>query len=241
MTIPRFFFPASLPVADTVELPETLAHHAIKVLRLREDAAIVLFDGSGVEAHARLRGHGKKWHAEMLEYRDISRESPLQLILVQALASGEKMDWIIQKAVELGVAAVIPIVTERCVLKLSGERADKRLAHWRQIVISACEQSGRNAIPAVLPVMSLNEYLKRYIDAEKLIMSPYHGARLADLATPSEALHIMIGPEGGWADDELEACCDAEAACISLGPRILRTETAGLVVLAALQSLWGDY
>lgn len=230
-----------IPAGDCAELPEALAHHATRVLRLRDGAGIVLFDGSGIEVEARLRIHGKRCRAELLERRQVSRESPLRTVLVQALASGEKMDWIIQKSVELGVTAVVPVSAERCVPRLSGERAEKRLAHWRHIAISACEQSGRNQIPQIALPQPLQVYLHTHAQASKLILSPHGGVRLAALPEPREAIHILIGPEGGWTDEERDVCRGAGCVSVSVGPRILRTETAGLAMLAALHARWGDF
>ncbi len=241
MTIPRFFLPLPIPAGDCAELPAALAHHATRVLRLRDHADIVLFDGSGIEVTARLSIQGKTCRAELLERRQVSRESPLRTVLVQALASGEKMDWIVQKAVELGVTAVMPVSAERCVPRLSGERAEKRLAHWRHIAIAACEQSGRNHIPQIAPLLPLQAYLETHAQAERLILSPHDGIRLAALPEPRGAIHILIGPEGGWTDEELNACRRAGCVSVSLGPRVLRTETAGLAMLAALHARWGDF
>jgi len=241
MVMPRFFFPGNLPGKGCVDLPGPLAHHATRVLRLRDGSAIVLFDGSGGEVRARLRSRGKVWQAELLEYAGISRESPLHLVLVQALASGEKMDWIVQKAVELGVTAIIPLAADRSVLRLVGERAEKRVAHWRQIAISACEQSGRNRIPEVLPVIGAADYLRRFPECLRMILSPAAEAGVATLSKPETAVHLLIGPEGGWSEGELRLWREADSVSLSLGPRILRTETAGLAALAVLQSRWGDF
>lgn len=238
--ISRFFFPAPLPQTGEIQLPEALAHHASRVLRLREGDPLVLFDGSGGEVSGILRLRGKNCFAELSGHHAVERESPLQLVLVQALASGDKMDWIIQKAVELGAAGVVPVQAERSVLRLSGERAAKRVEHWRHIAVSACEQSGRNRVPMVEPVTGLREYLARGLPGPRLVLDPVAGQRLAALPRPTDVVHLLVGPEGGWAEDELAAC--RTAACIvGLGPRVLRTETAGLAALAALQALWGDF
>lgn len=239
--ISRFFFPAPLPGGRETRLPDPLAHHAVRVLRLRDGDAITLFDGRGGERDAVLRVAGREAHAELGAWRDIERESPLRIELAQALASGDKMDWIVQKAVELGVHAVLPFQAERSVLRLAGERAEKRVEHWRQVTVSACEQSGRNRVPDVMPVRGLRECLVAEEGSLQLLLDPQGGRRLADLQPPSGAVRLLIGPEGGWSDAELALCRSAGCVGVSLGPRVLRTETAGLAAIAAMQALWGDY
>jgi 16S rRNA (uracil1498-N3)-methyltransferase len=241
MMISRFFFPHALPESGDVPLPESIAHHSSRVLRLRDGDDVVLFDGRGGEVAACLRQAGKEWHAELGAVTPVERESPLKLVLVQALAGGDKMDWIVQKAVELGVHAVIPVQAERSVVKLTGDRAAKRAEHWRQVAISACEQSGRNRVPEVAAVEGLSGYLAANQGAARLVLSPAEGVRLPSLPAPEGALHLLVGPEGGWSDKELAACRAAGCTPIGLGPRVLRTETAGLAALAALQTLWGDF
>lgn len=239
--ISRFFYPDALPADGEVCLPEGLAHHATRVLRLQDGEAVVLFDGRGGEVSARLRLRGRRWHAELLAHYPVDRESPLELVLVQALASGEKMDWIVQKAVELGVVGIMPVRAERSVLRLSDERAAKRLAHWRQVAVAACEQSGRNRIPEVAPIQDLRAYLaaNRSV-SERLVLAPRTASGLSALTRPTGVVHVLIGPEGGWSDSELAACYAAGATTIELGPRVLRTETAGLAAISAIQALWGD-
>lgn len=240
--VSRFFSPEPLPQGDCFELPEALAHHAVRVLRLSAGERIVLFDGLGGEAEAVLEGQGKRWSARLVERHSVERESPLELVLVQALASADKMDWVVQKAVELGVSGVMPVRASRSVLKLSGERAEKRVAHWREVAVSACEQSGRNRVPQVADITDLRDYLAQHRNGpQRLILDPVGGGRLAELGRPSGACHILIGPEGGWSDDELAACRAAGCEGVTLGPRVLRTETAGLAALAAMQALWGDF
>lgn len=239
--ISRFHFSGVLPQDGELALPETIAHHALRVLRLREDEPLVLFDGLGGEVEARLVIRGKHGFARLGARRAIERESPLQLVLVQCLASGDKMDWIVQKAVELGIGAVIPLQAERSVLRLNGERADKRRAHWQQVAVAACEQSGRNRVPDVSALQSLAAYLEGARAVTKLILAPGGALKLSAVPRPQAELHLMVGPEGGWSEGELAACAAAGCEAIGLGPRILRTETAGLAAVAALQALWGDF
>lgn len=240
--ISRFFCPGPLVEGTEIALPRELAHHADRVLRLAVGDEVVLFDGSGAEFPARLTALGGHARAELIGRLEPVRESPLPIVLVQALAAGDKMDWVIQKAVELGVAAIVPVAAERSVLKLAGERADKRLTHWRQVVVAACEQCGRNRIPEVSDVQPLARYLvDRRESATRLLLDPLPGRRLAELARPEGSLHVLIGPEGGWAEAELKAARAAGCIPVSLGPRVLRTETAGLAVISTLQTLWGDF
>jgi 16S rRNA (uracil1498-N3)-methyltransferase len=238
--ISRFYFSGVLPRQGDVELPAALAHHALNVLRLAPGERLVLFDGSGGEFEARLDVRGHAAFAGDGRWREASRESPLDVVLVQALASGDKMDWAIQKAVELGVGGVIPLQAARSVAKLGGERALKRHAHWRRVVIAACEQCGRNRLPFVAPLAALSAYLDEHRHARRLILTP-DGAPLSTLAPEARPIHLLVGPEGGWSDAELAAALHAGCQPIGLGPRILRTETAGLAALAALQAREGDF
>jgi 16S rRNA (uracil1498-N3)-methyltransferase len=238
--ISRFYFHGVLPHAGEVELPDAASHHALRVLRLAAGMPLALFDGSGGELCARLEIRGRKAVAVDGVWQEASRESPLAIVLVQALASGDKMDWVIQKAVELGAAGIIPVQAERSVLRLSGERADKRLEHWRQVVIAACEQCGRNLVPFIAPVQGLAAYLGQHKEASRLIFAP-GGARLSAALPASQPLHLLVGPEGGWSEEELALCLRAGCRAVGLGARILRTETAGLAAIAALQAVAGDF
>lgn len=238
--IPRFHFPGILPHAGEIELPAAAAHHALKVLRLARGDAVTLFDGGGGELEARLEIRARKAYAIAGQWREIERESPLVIVLAQALASGDKMDWVIQKAVELGVAGIVPLQAARSVPRLAGERAGKRVAHWRQIVIAACEQCGRNRPPFIAPVQELAAYLDQGEAATRLILAP-GGERLSAMPPPAAPVHLLVGPEGGWSEEELALCQRSGCRAAALGPRILRTETAGLAAIAALQTAAGDF
>lgn len=238
---PRFFCPDGLLPASDMPLPSAVAHHAERVLRLAVGDPVTLFDGQGGECAASILAFGKQPLARLGPRLAIERESPLQITLVQALASGDKMDWVVQKAVELGVAAVQPVAAERSVLKLAGERADKRVAHWQQVAVAACEQSGRNRVPVVGEILPLAKYLARPFDGTRLILAPGADGALARKARPARPLAILIGPEGGWSPAELDLAARAGCEPLALGPRVLRTETAGLAALAAMQTVWGDF
>lgn len=242
MSAPRFFCDEAIPCSGELILPERVAHHAVRVLRLDDGAPLVLFDGSGVEARATLMRRERSWLARLETVARVSRESSLEVVLVQALAAADKMDWVVQKAVELGVRAIQPVRAARSVLRLSGERADKRLLHWQQVAVSACEQSGRNRVPDVRPILDLEAYLVCSQEAERrLVLEPFGGVSLTSLEAPSGPMHFLVGPEGGWSAEESAACHAAGCVGVTLGPRVLRTETAGLAAVAAMQILWGDF
>ncbi len=225
----------------TVALPPGVAHHMDRVLRLAPGDVLTLFNGEGGEYPARLLSLGKAPSAELGAYQGTDRESPLAITLVQSLAAGDKMDWVLQKAVELGASAIAPVISRRSVVKLSGERAEKRVEHWQRIVASACEQCGRNHLPRVTELSSLNSHLARPGTAGslRLILAPGAALRLSDFPRPT-AVELLVGPEGGFTEDEILAAKLAGYEAVRLGPRILRTETAGLAALTALQLLWGD-
>lgn len=203
---------------------------------------MVLFDGRGGEYQAHIeRIERDRVHVELGAWQDVERESPLDITLVQALQAGDKMDFTIQKAVELGVRAIVPVDSRRSVMRLSGERAGKRVAHWQGVVASACEQSGRNQVPNVAPLEKLENWLSRPSTAAlRLMLAP--GAKLSLAAIPPVGqVQLLIGAEGGLDPQEMIAAGQVGFQAVSLGPRVLRTETAGLAALAAMQVLWGDF
>lgn len=239
----RIHVAAALQPGVEVSLPAEAAAHVVRVLRLRAGDALTLFNGDGHDYPACLASaSGREVVARIESRQAVATESPLDITLAQALARGEKMDWIVQKATELGVAAIVPLVTERSEVKLDEERAAKRLEHWRAVAIAACEQSGRAIVPALHVPQPLATWLANF-DAEpgalRLVLHP--GAACAPRALqPAQHAVIAIGPEGGFGDGDLAALHAAGFANLSLGPRILRTETAGLAAMAALQALYGD-
>ena len=214
----------------------------IHVLRLNAGDAITLFNGTGNDFDATLQEIGKR-HAEchITAQRQPENESPLAITLVQAISSGERMDFTLQKSVELGVHAIQPIISERCVVRLSGERAEKRVQRWQDIVIAACEQSGRSVVPTVLPIVSFNDYLRQMPPELHLMMSLRRATTLRDIAPAPQTLRLMIGPEGGWTPAEEQVALEAGVQTITLGKRVLRTETAAMAAMAAMQVLWGDF
>jgi 16S rRNA (uracil1498-N3)-methyltransferase len=241
--VPRFFCAPPLALGARVSLSPEAAHHAIRVLRMGEGDPLRLFDGSGREVQARILRIEKQALSALIESELANdRESPLRVVLAQGVSGGDRMDYTLQKAVELGVAEIRPIQTERSVVKLSGERAMKRLAHWQSVVIAACEQCGRSVVPEVHAVSGLGEWLAgESADATRIVLAPDAETRLADLPRPAVPVVLLAGPEGGLTEGEVATARLRGFRPVRLGPRILRTETAALAALAAMQSLWGDF
>jgi 16S rRNA (uracil1498-N3)-methyltransferase len=245
MTAPRFFVALDLaPVmtGQTVALPSAAAHHATRVLRLAVGDALTLFTGAGGEYAAILAQVDKKGASVRLErFLPVERETPLAVTLVQGIAANDAMDYAVRKAVELGVAAVQPVTTARSAVLPAAERGERRRAHWQQVAIAACEQCGRNRVPPVLPVRSLGDWLAaRDRRVPALLLAPGGTQSLPALPPPTSAVEIVVGAEGGFAPDELATAERAGLVPVRFGPRVLRTETAGVAALAALQVLWGD-
>lgn len=256
MALPRFYYPEPMTAGQIIELPASVAHHAVRVLRLEQGDELILFDGNTGEFQATIGRIGKHGAAALIaKYLDIERESPLAITLAQAVCANEKMDWILQKAVELGVSRIQPLIAKLSTVKLSGERVERRMKHWQQVVISACEQCGRNRVPQVLPLISLPHWLGSQIDERKnssdggappnpcFMLSPSAQKGLHDFREPSAtaAITLLVGPEGGFAPEEEAAALVAGFIPLRLGGRILRTESAALAAVAAMQALWGDY
>ncbi|MBA1273660.1 16S rRNA (uracil(1498)-N(3))-methyltransferase [Stutzerimonas azotifigens] len=239
MRLSRFFIDAPLTLGQH-ELPEAQAHYIGRVLRLSAGHAVQLFDGSGIEYVGQLTEVGKKRvSVELTESQPGLLESPLRVHLGQGLSRGERMDWAIQKATELGVSEITPLLSERCEVRLNDDRADKRLQHWRQIAISACEQCGRSVLPQIQAPVSLEDWLQRTEADLKLLLHPV-AEPLGSHARPS-TLALLIGPEGGITDGEIERARACGFQPARLGPRVLRTETAPVVALSVAQQLWGDF
>jgi len=242
--MPRFYCPPPLPFSGNFDLPPDVAHHASRVLRLREGDAVQIFDGLGNERHGVIAElGGKRVVVGNLIAVDSDRESPLKVLLAQALASSEKMDWVIQKATELGVAEIQPVDTERSVAKLSAERVEKRLEHWQQVAISACEQCGRNTLPQIhapLDIMVWLQQMQKTSDA-KFILLPQGAASLHAQAKPQGRVALLIGAEGGFTQAESDSALRCGFIPVRMGARVMRTETAAIAGLAALQTLWGDF
>jgi 16S rRNA (uracil1498-N3)-methyltransferase len=236
---PRLYISAGLRPGAEIALAESARAHAA-ALRLRAGDAVRLFDGSGGEYAAVLTQAGRDLRASVGEFADSSRESPLQVTLAQCLASGDRMDITLQKATELGVSAIQPLQSARSIVRLEEGRMARRHTHWQNVVISACEQCGRNTVPVVAPILDLADWLASApVEGLRLVLSPEAKVGLRDLprATP---ITLLIGPEGGLSPEEQQMAGTAGFTGLRLGPRVLRTETAPLAALAALQAMWGD-
>ena len=242
MRIPRIHLPAPLAVGMTVSLTDNGFNHVVQVLRLKPGAPLILFNGEGGEFSATLDRVERRGAAATIEaFSTREAETPLRVRLVQGISKGERMDYTLQKAVELGVSAILPLLTERSVVNLPRDRLDKRLLHWRGVVSGACEQCGRNRLPPVLEPLEFRTWLgDSPISGLGLALDPLATQGLRELARPAAALTLLIGPEGGLSTAEIALAEAAGFSGIRLGPRVLRTETAAVAALAALQALWGD-
>jgi len=243
MRIPRIFVPQPLQPGRDVDLPAQAGEHVARVLRLERGHPLRLFDGRGGEYVGEIASLAKRAvTARVLEPAPgADRESPLRITLAQGIARGDKMDWILQKATELGVSRIVPLVTERTEVKLDAERAARRRAHWEAVLASACEQCGRNRLPRVDEPVKLAHWAAALDDDAglRLALDPRGDVSTRELV-PGTQVTLAVGPEGGLSDHDLAALAQAGFRGLRLGPRILRTETAGLAALAALQALHGD-
>jgi 16S rRNA (uracil1498-N3)-methyltransferase len=244
MTAPRVYVETPLASGATIELPEGPFRHLVQVLRMQVGEALTLFDGRGGEYQAQLASVAKRAATVVVgDHRAEERESALDLTLVQGISKGERMDFTIQKAVELGVTRIAPITTERCNVHLDAERQEKRLAHWHGVIVSACEQSGRTRLPVLEPVRSFGGYLGTATQAVRWVLDPAAEVSLSRAAADvgaNQPLALIVGPEGGLSPAELEQAARGGVRGVRLGPRVLRTETAGLAALAVLQAERGD-
>ncbi|MEO8003569.1 MAG: 16S rRNA (uracil(1498)-N(3))-methyltransferase [Betaproteobacteria bacterium] len=240
----RFYVDDKLGNGSEIRLAAAASHHAGRVLRLETGSAVVLFDGRGgeFEAHISRMERGEVW-VKTGAHREIERESRLEVELVQGLSSGDRMDFTLQKAVELGVSAIQPVATERSVVKLKDERAQRRVEHWRNLVVAACEQCGRNRVPVVMPVLEFREWIGTLAanDDARLLLAPEAPVGLGELPAPPGKIVLLAGPEGGLAPIETQMALSRGFQGVRLGPRVLRTETAALAALAAMQARWGDF
>ena len=243
MRVPRVFVAQPLQQGREVLLPEQAGEHVARVLRLERGHPLILFNGDGREYDATLASLAKRAvTADVTAIRPIERESPLALTLAQGIARGEKMDWILQKSTELGVARIVPLVTERTEVKLDEERAERRILHWRSVTAGACEQSGRTRLPLIEAPQRLDRWLGALHDeaALRLMLLPEATMSARSLPTLAHGAIVCVGPEGGLSDNDVAMLQQSGFEGLRLGPRILRTETAGIAALAALQALQGD-
>lgn len=243
MRIPRIYTPQTITADQTIELEVGASRHLFTVLRLKAGAPLVLFDGSGREFDACLDGtENLKARVQTGSERISRSESPLRVTLAQGISRGERMDFTLQKAVELGVAEIIPILTERSVVRLDEKQAARKREHWQQLVIAACEQSGRVCVPVVHTPVALDSlFSANPPHNSKLLLEPDADSVISGLSPPvNNQILLLVGPEGGLSDAEIMAARQASFTPVRLGPRVLRTETAALVALSLLQARWGD-
>lgn len=246
MPAPRFFVPTAIPADATgrsIALPEAIAHHAVRVLRLAAGDAARLFDGQGGEWHGALERVGRSEATVRLERFDpTEREWRGAPTLVQAITAADAMDAAIRKAVELGVAAIHPVTAARSQGVLSVERAERRLVHWRSIAVAACEQCGRNRVPPVAAPIAFHAWLTREgaTGARAAIAGPGAGMSLAAYAAEAPLRYVVIGPEGGFTDDEMASAIERGLVAVHLGPRVLRADTAAVAALAMIAAVSGD-
>jgi len=238
--VPRFFVPLELSSGAEIELPERAARHC-GVLRLRRGDNVVVFSGEGGEFSAELtRVSRDDVRARLISIQAVERESPLTITLAQCLSSSDRMDITLQKSTELGVSRIVPIASQRSVVKLSNERADRRVVHWRNVLVAACEQCGRNRVPEIDAITDFADFLGvPGGEGRRLLLAPDASRNLRDLE-PSRAVMLLVGPEGGLAPEERRQAEARGFVPIRFGPRTLRTETAPLAAIAAMQALWGD-
>lgn len=244
MRITRVFSASPVGGQQHMELSAQAGQHLARVLRMRAGGELVLFDGRGGEYRARISAvSGDRVSVEIRGFDPVERESPLRVTLLQGVSRGERMDWTIQKATELGVQRIIPVANTRSVVKLKGERAERRQAHWQAVAAGACEQSGRNRLPEIAEVCSLEQACQQVLSLPGKLMLAADGAMAPALLDPAphDACCLAVGPEGGHTPAERALLLDHGFKPLRLGPRVMRTETAGLAALAVLQARWGDF
>ena len=236
----RIYTPQILAVDLSFRLEKAASHHCLKVLRLTKGAKLALFNGDGFEYLAEIVAiENQQAHCCVISQQEGIKESPLTIHLAQGLARGQKMDYVIQKAVECGVASVTPIISERCGVKLSSDRVEKKMKHWQQVAISASEQCGRSVVPKIITPVDYLTYISEH--PELKLMAHPESANASTLPESLKEVSIIIGPEGGFTELEISQASKAGAVVLSLGPRVLRTETAALVTATLLQNRFGDF
>jgi 16S rRNA (uracil1498-N3)-methyltransferase len=242
MRLSRIHTKLGLAVAETVTLDEAASHYLVRVLRIAAGDLVVLFNGDGIDYTGEIVDlHHKGVAVRLSGCRSPANESSLKITLVQALSRGERMDYCLQKATELGVVCVQPLLSRRVEVRLNGKREAKRLAHWKAVVVSACEQSGRAVVPEVFPPLGLAQWLTGESDGQRLVLDPEAKTKLTDIRLENDSTAILVGPEGGFTNEELGQAKASGVTAVSLGPRVLRTESAGPAAIAVLQSMAGDF
>lgn len=244
MRISRFYLPASYQVGQSLELNKQQSHYALTVLRLKNNRTLEVFDGKGTQATATLQTNSRRSANVIIEkIATPLTESPLNTILCQAISKGDRMDYTIQKSVELGITNIQPLITQNCDIRLDEKKLVKRQQQWQQIAISACEQSNRNTLPTIFPYQTYQQWLATNTELNGFVLNPHakQGLNQIPSSLKTKPLHLLIGSEGGLTELEVLQAIKLGLTDIKLGNRILRTETAGIAVLSALQLLWGDF
>lgn len=241
MPITRLYYSGSIETGQTLCLDKNASHHLIRVMRNRINAELLLFNGDSFEYPSTIVDDNVKNCLVQVNEKKLTHcESPQKIALLQGISRSDRMDACLQKSTELGVTSVIPVICNRTTTKLNANRAQKKQQHWQQVIISACEQSGRCVIPELKPIMSYSDALTTSTNDCKLVLSPDSSTGFKDIANPASGITILVGPEGGLTQDELKLAISTDYKEIRLGPRILRTETAGPACITAIQTLWGD-
>ncbi|WP_018415577.1 16S rRNA (uracil(1498)-N(3))-methyltransferase [Teredinibacter turnerae] len=241
MRVPRIYTPQILRPEVDVVLEETASHHLLKVLRMETGRELILFNGQGGEYRATITAATKKAATVTVSTHDpVERESPLVTELAVGISRGDRFDWVLQKATELGISRIVPLFSERSEVKLSGERLEKRLSQWQKVVIGACEQCQRNTLPELTAPQSVENYATDSLCDLRFVLHHRSAHQLSQLAAPA-SVALLVGPEGGLSDAEIQLAENAGFSPLALGPRVLRTETAPLVALSVVQATWGDF
>jgi 16S rRNA (uracil1498-N3)-methyltransferase len=239
--VPRIFQPSLSAIGNTMELTEYAGIHVGVVLRMQPGMSLILFCGDNREVHAVIKVvHKKKVLVTLIAEEHVNRESPRIIHLAQGISKGDRMEWVVQKAVELGVQNITPLVTERCAVRLDDERLFKKNQQWQAVAIAACEQSGRNWIPHINPICSFKAFISQNAATHKLLLHPHADDSLRQLHFDTGDISLVIGPEGGLSEEEIQAAIKRQFRAMTLGPRVLRTETAAIAALSVLQALSGD-
>jgi 16S rRNA (uracil1498-N3)-methyltransferase len=241
MRVPRLYHPDPISLDNEFELTNDAAHHVATVLRLKPDHPVVLFNGDGNEYSGIIVNVEKhRVSVEIDAKLSIDPESPLSIHLGQGVSKGDRMDWALQKSVELGVTDITPLITERCAVKLDEKRWQKKISQWQKIIIGACEQSGRNTIPTLHAPIPLKNWLATSTQQQRIVLAPKAEQPIAKLPRHTRGFRLLIGPEGGLSDNEIHQSIESGYTACSLGPRILRTETAAICCISILQATHGD-
>lgn len=240
MRIPRIFTDQPLSSEENIELDENASRHVGKVLRMQAGRELIIFNGKGGDYRATISDVSKKViRVDVGEYSEEDKQSPLPIHLAIGISRGERFEYVLQKATELGVSRITPLFTERTEVKLSGPRLEKKWQQWRQILISSCEQCQRNRVPELAPAVQLEQWLPEVDEMSRFVLHHRSDVALKDTSTP-QSVALVIGPEGGLSDTEISSCMDQGFESLTLGPRVFRTETAPLAAISIMQFLWGD-